>query len=155
MNPVEERIISSDDHLDLSAFPPSVFAERVPATYRDRVPKVVDDAERGKIWVVDGKFVELSGRRNPGQLSKEQLGYRPGIAANRLEDMDRDGVYAQVIYGPVSGFQFLTDLLFQLRQPPNFFLKQLLEGAYPKDQHQQISRRLLLPPCHQREPQYL
>ncbi len=97
MGTIEDRIISSDDHLDLNAFPPSLFADRVSAKYQDRIPMVVEDKEQGKIWVVNGQYVDLSGRRKESQVSREQLGYRPGIPNDRLEDMDRDGVYAQVI----------------------------------------------------------
>lgn len=84
-----ERIISADDHMDISAWPSTLF-ERVPAAMRERVPRVVDSPE-GSFWQAGDKRLAAT---------TENRGVRPGIPAQRLEDMDRDGIHASVIYGP-------------------------------------------------------
>jgi uncharacterized protein len=100
----EPRIISADDHLDLAVLPPSLFSDRLPAELRDRAPMVVDTPE-GRCWSAEGRILGTSGRRAQGLIPREDQGFRPGQPETRLEDMDRDGVWAQVIYGPPGGFR--------------------------------------------------
>src|SRR5262249_14297003 len=103
------RVISADDHMDIWALPPKLFEERLAAGLRDRAPRVVQ-GEIGPVWVDGDKVLGPSGRpdpRLPGLFERAGIspeGNRPGTPALRLEDMDRDGIYAQVIYGPVRGF---------------------------------------------------
>lgn len=106
---VLERIISSDDHMDLSVFPPTLFEERLPAALRARAPRVVDTPD-GKFWQADGVQIGRSGLTPTGRqvnaIARAGIandGYRPSHADLRLQDMDRDGVYTQVIYGPPMG----------------------------------------------------
>jgi predicted TIM-barrel fold metal-dependent hydrolase len=98
------RIISSDDHMDFDALPPNLFVERLPRELRERAPRVVETAD-GPFWEIEGKLAGSSGRRATGLLVKAPLGYRPSDPKARLEDIDRDGLYATVIYGPTSGFR--------------------------------------------------
>lgn len=101
-----DRIYSCDDHLDLWALPPDLWQERLPATLRERGPKVVDSSVGGW-WMADGGTpLGPSGNRMMGDYSAitragiEDDGYRASNPRLRLEDMDRDGVWASVIYGP-------------------------------------------------------
>src|SRR5262245_8393134 len=96
-------IISADDHMDLAVLPPDLFVERLPADLRDRAPRVVE-AEDGAQWQVEGRLLGTSGRRARGLIVVHEHGYRPGQPRQRLEDMDTDGIYTQVIYGPPTGF---------------------------------------------------
>jgi predicted TIM-barrel fold metal-dependent hydrolase len=99
--------------MDLYWFPPRLFEERLPATLRERGPRVVDTAA-GPTWMVGGVTWGPSGSM-PGQdqnipnvFARAGLqggAFRPSSPALRLEDMDRDGVHAQVIYGPVRRFE--------------------------------------------------
>jgi uncharacterized protein len=98
----ESRIISADDHLDLAVLPPTLWSERLPAEYRDRGPAVVDTPD-GPCWSVEGRILGLSGRWPKGSIQREEHAFRPGQPEARLEDMDLDGVWAQVIYGPPTG----------------------------------------------------
>ena len=98
-----ERIISADDHMDLNVLPPDLFVSRVPESLRDQVPSVVDGAD-GPVWQLGGAVLGPSGRRGKGLVDANDPGYRPGLPEARLEDMDRDGVYCQVVYGPPLGF---------------------------------------------------
>ncbi len=96
----DQRIISADDHMDIHAMPKDVFESRLPAALRERGPRVVETEDDGLWWLVDGKRLSPSGRKASGYIRSEEHGYRPGQPDARLEDMDRDGVYCQVVYSP-------------------------------------------------------
>lgn len=104
-------VYSCDDHLDLRAVPPSLWESRLPASLREVGPRVVDrDGER--VWVCEGRV--LGGSGNPpnaallkslnaiGRAGIDDDGYRAGNAALRLLDLDRDGLAASVVYGPLA-----------------------------------------------------
>jgi predicted TIM-barrel fold metal-dependent hydrolase len=97
----EQRIISADDHMDVHVLPPTLFQERLPREFRDAGPRVVD-TDDGPFWQAEGKLVSPSGRKAAGYIRSEAHGFRPGQPEARLEDMDRDGVYAQIIYSPMT-----------------------------------------------------
>jgi predicted TIM-barrel fold metal-dependent hydrolase len=97
------RIVSADDHMDLFYLPPSLWQSRLPARFREQGPRVVDGPD-GKVWEAEGKVWGPSGRKVAGYITSADFGYRPGNPAERLADMDRDGVHAQVIYGHPNGF---------------------------------------------------
>jgi len=104
------EIVSADSHLDLFYLPPDTFTSRAPARLRDRVPKVVT-TDQGPSWIGDGGFLGLYGgwmglKGMPGYRGKkmEEAGFdpqecRPANPALRLEDQDKDGIDAEVIYG--------------------------------------------------------
>src|SRR5262245_59392183 len=98
--PADQVLISADDHLDVQAMPPDAWSSRLPKEWRQRGPHVEDTPE-GPFWFCDGRRVSPSGRKEAGYISANEHGFRPGQAKTRLEDMDRDGVRAQVIYGPM------------------------------------------------------
>jgi uncharacterized protein len=102
---LRERVVSADDHMDLHVLPPSLWTERLPAALRDRAPRVVDTPD-GPTWQADGRILGPSGRKIAGAIDKHKLGFRPGNPKQRLEDLDRDGVYSSVIYGPPKGIPF-------------------------------------------------
>lgn len=97
----DQRLISADDHMDLHAMPPEVFQERLPKAWRERGPRV-QDTDDGPWWFVDGRQLCPSGRKTRGLLSANDHGFRPSSPETRLEDMDRDGVYSHVVYGPTT-----------------------------------------------------
>lgn len=104
------RIISCDDHMDLHTLPPKLFVERLPAALKDRAPRVVETPD-GPMWMADDQRWGPSGPARTSNMPSvfaragiEDDGFRPSTPALRLEDMDRDGIYAQVIYGPVRPF---------------------------------------------------
>jgi len=99
------RVISADDHVNP---PPTMYAERVPKDWRERMPRVV---RRG-----DQDFLAFEGTEKPfflldgaaGVNSKDVTllaktkfdGRRGGWDPSaRLEDMEFDGVDAQVLFG--------------------------------------------------------
>jgi len=109
--PSGNLLYSCDDHLDLRAVPPDLWERRLAAADVERGPRVVEhDGQR--TWVCEGRV--LGGSGNPrgsaalkalnaiGRAGIDDDGYRAGNAALRLQDMDRDGLAASVVYGPLS-----------------------------------------------------
>src|SRR3954454_19800973 len=108
-------IYSCDDHLDLSAVPPMLWESRLPHALVERGPRVVN-GDKGAMWMCDGRVMGRSGMPKNrdavkalsaiGRAGIEDDDYRAGNPKLRLEDLDRDGVGASVIYGPLSlGFR--------------------------------------------------
>ena len=104
-------IYSCDDHLDLSAVPPGLWEARLSGADAERGPRVVK-GDKGSAWVCEGTVMGRSGMPPNAQFVKkfsaigragiEDDGYRAGTPTLRLQDLDRDGVAASVIYGPLS-----------------------------------------------------
>lgn len=117
-----DRMISCDDHMDLSQLPADLWQTRLPAELRDRAP-YVGERDGQAVWICDGNVwgrwdgkPPATGNRKPvkplyNSFDRagiyDQSARRPAVAELRLADMDRDGVQAQVIFGPI--FQISTD----------------------------------------------
>jgi predicted TIM-barrel fold metal-dependent hydrolase len=110
---MEYRIVSADDHIDLQWLPQDLWQRRVPERWRERAPRVVDTPE-GPYWVCgDDRWDAWGGRKGAagamgGRRTALERGgvlepgvLRPTTTALRLADMDRDGVDATVMYGPI------------------------------------------------------
>jgi predicted TIM-barrel fold metal-dependent hydrolase len=110
MDPVT-AIYSCDDHLDLPAVPPDVWATRLPRAQAERGPHVVA-RDGGAVWICEDRVLNRSGRPPGDAIPKglsaigragiEDDGFRAGNPKLRLEDLDRDGLWASVIYGPLA-----------------------------------------------------
>lgn len=101
------KLYSCDDHLDLWNLPKDVWTDRLPAAYRERGPRVVDQGAGGAWWTCDGSVMGMHGLSGTmkdysatTRTGVDDDGLRPSDPALRLQDMDLDGVYASVIYGP-------------------------------------------------------
>jgi len=105
------RIYSCDDHLDLPAVPPDVWQTRLARAQAERGPRVITrDGEN--LWVCEDRVLGRSGnsRKDPtlkklsaiGRAGIEDDGFRAGNPKLRLQDMDRDQLWASVIYGPLA-----------------------------------------------------
>jgi uncharacterized protein len=117
-----DQLISCDDHMDLSQLPADLWTSRLPADLRDRAPHI-EERDGQTVWICDGKVwgrwdgkPPATGNARPvkplyNSFDRagiyDQSARRPANAKLRLEDMDRDGVRAQVIFGPI--FQISTD----------------------------------------------
>ncbi|MGI4876760.1 MAG: amidohydrolase family protein [Janthinobacterium lividum] len=114
---VDNDLISCDDHLDLNQLPADLWTSRLPAKYRDRAPHIEERAGRA-VWVCEGEvWGSWSGKAAPQTGPKpiftaldrggivDQTERRPGVPALRLADMDRDGLYTHVIFGPVTSIR--------------------------------------------------
>jgi predicted TIM-barrel fold metal-dependent hydrolase len=98
------RLISADSHVNE---PPDLWTSRVPARYVDRAPRI-DSFEQGDAWVLEGVDDPINFGMNAcaGLAPEEMTGWkrfeeirRGGHdPAARLEEMDEDGVDAEVLY---------------------------------------------------------
>jgi predicted TIM-barrel fold metal-dependent hydrolase len=106
------RLISADSHVNP---PRDLWVDHAPASLKDRAPRVQSTPE-GDFWLVDSQVkgaigLDASAGRKPEDFKAHGLSYkdmRPGSydPAARLEDMDLDGVDAEVLYfgGPVTQY---------------------------------------------------
>src|SRR5262249_11431541 len=97
--PAEQVLISADDHLDIHAMPPDAWSSALPGEWRERGPPA-EGAPAGPHWVCAGQRVSPPRPHEAGRLAAHHPHPPPCPARTRLEDMDRDGVRAQVVYGP-------------------------------------------------------
>jgi predicted TIM-barrel fold metal-dependent hydrolase len=99
------RLYSCDDHLDLWNLPRDLWEDRLPARLSARGPRVVERDGRAW-WTCDGTPMGPHGRPLMPEYSAiaragiADDGLRAATPALRLADMDLDGVWASVIYGP-------------------------------------------------------
>ena len=118
---MDYKTISADDHLDLQYLPPDLWTARLPKSLRDRAPHV-EGRDGSAVWVCDsGTWGRWAGTPRPkgpkaafnafdrGGVDESEM--RPAKAELRLADMDRDGVEAQVMYGPVSSMHVADPVL--------------------------------------------
>src|SRR5947207_1182235 len=107
--------------MDLGQLPADLWTERLPAALRDRAPHI-EERDGQAVWICDGKTWGTWGGKPPPTGNEravkpiynafdrggfyDQSERRPAIAELRLQDMDRDGVETQVIFGPI--FQIST-----------------------------------------------
>ncbi len=104
-------MVSADTHLNL---PTSLFKERLDATYRDRVVRVITD-EKGESWIVsDGQRphrVVVDSRLEDEDLYRQKSGLITDEAGvqRRLADHALDGIDGEVIFpGSFGLFMFAT-----------------------------------------------
>jgi predicted TIM-barrel fold metal-dependent hydrolase len=110
---MEYRTVSADDHIDLQWLPKDLWQKRVPPQWRERSPRVADTSD-GPYWFCGSdRWDPWGGRKGAAgamggrRLALERGGVlepgvlRPTTTELRLADMDRDGVDATVMYGPI------------------------------------------------------
>lgn len=120
---MDYRPISADSHMDMGYIPADTFTARAPAEWRDRMPRVVEGGPNGPVWVAgkDGEYkmgawgihgqpglqVRIRAGETPASLRLKAMveaGFmpderRPSDPVRRLEDQEKDGVDAEVMYG--------------------------------------------------------
>ena len=110
-------MVSVDDHIDMQYLPGDLWTDRLPKDMRERGPHI-QETDTGHIWVCEEKrwgpwaggkpkgpaparyfktALEKGGVAEPGVL-------RPTIPELRLKDMQRDGIEATVMFGPIQSF---------------------------------------------------
>ena len=109
---MDYRMISADDHLDLQYLPRDLWTARLAAGLRERAPHV-EERNGTPLWVCEGQVwgratgAPMPRRPKPNLNAFDRAGIdeterRPARPELRLADMDRDGVEAQAIYGPIT-----------------------------------------------------
>jgi len=114
-----DRLISGDNHIDLTYCPPDLWSSQAPAKWKLLVPRV-EELEDGCHWFVDaidrgmwngvgpgflpytkGVFAHIDEMKGVGFEWSYQRGAtpRPTTPELRLADLDRDGVDKEIIYG--------------------------------------------------------
>jgi len=126
---MQYNVISADCHVDLIWLPPDLFTANAPAALKERMPYVTE-GPRGREWVTKngasfgldagmgsagrlyepGKIHRSDRMASTGLYEKEQQRVRrltdPDL---RLQDQDRDGVQAEVLYGILGATNRLND----------------------------------------------
>jgi len=124
-----ERLISADNHIDMTYCPPDLWSDAAPKKWHGLVPRT-DEREDGLHWIVDGVDQGMWNGVGPG-FTKYQKGsfthvdemkdhgfewdYRRGAKPRpttpdlRVADLDKDGVYAEVIYGCLRINEIISD----------------------------------------------
>jgi hypothetical protein len=114
-----ERLISGDNHIDLTYCPPDLWSSQAPSKWKLLVPRV-EELEDGLHWFVDAQDRGMWNGVGPGFLKYQQgmfahidemkaTGFewdsrrgaqpRPTTPELRLADLDRDGLDAEIVYG--------------------------------------------------------
>lgn len=104
-----ELFIDVDTHI---TEPPDTFTARMPAALRDRAPRI-ERHDGTDAWYVDGQpfgsvgMTAVAGWPRPfpdGPPTIDDVHPAAYDAAKRLEYMDQNGIWAQVLYPNVAGF---------------------------------------------------
>ncbi len=115
---IETPLVSCDDHLDMNMLPADVWTDRMCAKWGDRAPHVVEQEKGPALWMADGQSWGFwSGRpmgfKGPKPIHtaydrggiEDLTELRAGNPKLRLQDMDRDHVWAHVVFGPVTSIK--------------------------------------------------
>jgi predicted TIM-barrel fold metal-dependent hydrolase len=105
------KIISTDDHV---VEHPNVWQDRLPDRFKERGPRIIEDEKRHHVWQYDGQLYPQIGLnavagKDPHDFGMEPVRYDdmiPGCydAAERVKDMDIDGVHAALCFPSFPGF---------------------------------------------------
>jgi predicted TIM-barrel fold metal-dependent hydrolase len=122
-------VISADCHVDLIWLPPDLFTANASADFKERMPYVTDGA-RGREWVtkngasfgLDAGMGSAGRQYVPGAIHRSDRMASTGLYDEsqkatrrltdpdlRLEDQDRDGIQAEVLYGILGASGRLND----------------------------------------------
>lgn len=113
------RLVSGDNHIDLTYCPRDLWSSQAPAKWKLLVPRV-EELDDGLHWFVEGQDKGMWNGIGPGFLKYQpgmfrhidemkeygfEWDYQPGAQPRpttpelRLADLDRDGVDAEIVYG--------------------------------------------------------
>jgi predicted TIM-barrel fold metal-dependent hydrolase len=132
-----ERIISADSHVNP---PKDLWTKGAPAALKDRAPRV-ESTPQGDFWITDSEVsgavgLDASAGRKPEEFRAFGLSYkdmRPGSydPKARLEDMELDGVDAEVLYfgGPATQYPKDPALRRYIVQRYNDWMLELSQAA--------------------------
>jgi predicted TIM-barrel fold metal-dependent hydrolase len=119
-------LVSGDDHLDLNMLPANVWTDRMSSKWGDRTPHIEENDKGMAFWACDGESWGMwSGKRfsfggpKPIHTAYDRGGIediselRAGNPKLRLEDMDRDGVWGHLVFGPVTSIKTTDEALMR------------------------------------------
>lgn len=111
---VDLKVIDTDTHI---SEPPDLWTSRVPAKWKDVVPHVERNPETGyqhwrigDYWLMGTGFYAVAGWKDfpphgPVDLDQEGVDAGSWDPAERLRRMDQFGIYAQILYPNLIGFE--------------------------------------------------
>ena len=126
---MDYNLVSGDNHIDLTYCPPDLWSSQVPGKWRLLVPRV-EELEDGLHWFIEGRDVGMWNGVGPGFNSfvrgslalvdkMYDLGFytghhreatpRPTTPELRVEDLDKDGVDAEIVYGILGANNLIAD----------------------------------------------
>jgi len=115
---VSDRLISGDNHIDLTYCPPDLWSSQAPGKWKLMAPRV-EELDDGCHWFVEAKDKGMWNGVGPGFLKYQkgsfghidemtEFGFdwdnrlgatpRPTTPEHRIADLDRDGLDAEIIY---------------------------------------------------------
>jgi predicted TIM-barrel fold metal-dependent hydrolase len=105
------KLFSADSHLEIS---PSRWTARVPAKYRDRVPRLVKLANGGDGIIIEGRPLYVVGLAIAGKPYERHelrgISYEgsegTGTPEQRLKEQAQDGVDGEILYTSASNLSF-------------------------------------------------
>lgn len=113
------NVVSADNHIDMTFCPPDLWSSQAPAKWKLLVPRA-EELDDGLHWFIEGKDVGMWNGVGPGFSKYEKgrlgridkmygLGFytgyhreaepRPTTPELRIDDLNKDGIDAEVIYG--------------------------------------------------------
>lgn len=116
---MQYTLVSGDNHIDLTYCPPDLWSAQAPAKWKLLVPRV-EALDDGLHWFVEGQDMGMWNGVGPGFLKYQKGAFghidemkdygfewdsnlgaqpRPTTPELRLQDLDRDGLDAEIIYG--------------------------------------------------------
>jgi predicted TIM-barrel fold metal-dependent hydrolase len=109
--PDDAQVISVDDHVIEH---PRVWLDRLPAKYKDAAPRIETLPDGNDTWIYEGKpagnfALNAVAGKHPREFGMDPRSYsdmRAGChdIADRIKDMDTDGVWAQMCFPNMGGF---------------------------------------------------
>ncbi|NKQ51597.1 amidohydrolase [Amycolatopsis sp. K13G38] len=111
MLPADAKVISVDDHVIEH---PRVWLDRLPSKYADDAPRIETLPDGNDTWIYEGKpagnfALNAVAGKHPREFGMDPRSYqdmRPGChdVAERIRDMDAEGVWAQLGFPNMGGF---------------------------------------------------
>lgn len=134
------RPVSADSHI---TEPPDCYVKRIDPKYRDRAPTLKEDPVKGATFIVDGispvslglaaaAGISSAELRNGAPRSFDRLHRGGWDPKARIADMDRDGVYAELIYPSVGMALYGApdlDYMSACFRAYNIWLNEFVDGA--------------------------
>ncbi len=68
---MQEKLISADNHIDLTYCPPDLWSEQAPRQWRDNAPRT-EERDDGLHWIVDGQDKGMWNGVGPGFLKYQK-----------------------------------------------------------------------------------
>ena len=114
-------VISADGHCRLMHLPFDLWTKRLPRKFQENGPRVIQEADGTRRWIIEGHPWSGVGWRGVGlgaancytraglPEEAEPGIFRAASAKYRCEDMDRDGVDAELVNGPYEQISAIKD----------------------------------------------